>query len=94
MHLFFIKLNNDTNLFYFKNTKALVAHIPMPGHPIGESLMEETLTNVTKIIEAIAENDVIFLLLDTREARWMPTLIAAHYGKVHSQYLNSLVPTG
>lgn len=54
----------------------------MPGHPIGESLKEETIANIQKITQAIAEHDVIFLLLDTREARWLPTLIAAHYGKV------------
>ncbi|XP_047505868.1 ubiquitin-like modifier-activating enzyme ATG7 [Pieris napi] len=57
-------------------------HIPMPGHPIGESLKEETISNIKQIIDAIQEHDVIFLLLDTREARWLPTLIAAHYGKI------------
>ncbi|KAI5631003.1 thiF family domain-containing protein [Phthorimaea operculella] len=64
------------------NTKGIVAHIPMPGHPIGESLKEETITNINTIIDAIADHDVIFLLLDTREARWLPTLIGAHYGKI------------
>lgn len=63
-------------------SKGIAAHIPMPGHPVGESLKEETINNIKIITEAIAEHDVIFLLLDTREARWLPTLIAAHYGKV------------
>ncbi|KAL0821147.1 hypothetical protein ABMA28_005766 [Loxostege sticticalis] len=63
-------------------SKGIAAHIPMPGHPIGESLKEETIANIQKITQAIAEHDVIFLLLDTREARWLPTLIAAHYGKI------------
>lgn len=54
----------------------------MPGHPIGEALKEETVANIEQLTTAIAEHDVIFLLLDTREARWLPTLIAAHYGKV------------
>ncbi|KAF9823835.1 hypothetical protein SFRURICE_013372 [Spodoptera frugiperda] len=62
-------------------SKGIAAHIPMPGHPVGESLKEETINNIKIITEAIAEHDVIFLLLDTREARWLPTLIAAHYGK-------------
>ncbi|XP_053611614.1 ubiquitin-like modifier-activating enzyme ATG7 [Plodia interpunctella] len=63
-------------------TKGLPAHIPMPGHPVGDSLREETISNVKILTDAITEHDVIFLLLDTREARWLPTLIAAHYGKI------------
>lgn len=63
-------------------SKAIVAHIPMPGHPIGESLEEETINNIKVITQAIAKHDVIFLLLDTREARWLPTLLGAYYGKV------------
>ncbi|KAG6441549.1 hypothetical protein O3G_MSEX001900 [Manduca sexta] len=64
------------------NSKGIAAHIPMPGHPVGESLKDETVSNIKFITEAIAEHDVVFLLLDTREARWLPTLIAAHYGKI------------
>nr|XP_026493535.1 ubiquitin-like modifier-activating enzyme ATG7 [Vanessa tameamea] len=63
-------------------SKGLVFHIPMPGHPIGESLKDETVTNIELLTEAIKDHDVIFLLLDTREARWLPTLISAHYGKI------------
>lgn len=63
-------------------TKGLAAHIPMPGHPVGESLKKETISNIQLITEAISDHDVIFLLLDTREARWLPTLIAAHLGKI------------
>ncbi|KAJ0175077.1 hypothetical protein K1T71_009218 [Dendrolimus kikuchii] len=64
------------------NSKGIVAHIPMPGHPLGESLIDETIANIKILTEAIADHDVIFLLLDTREARWLPTLIATHYGKI------------
>ncbi|XP_075979519.1 autophagy-related 7 [Anticarsia gemmatalis] len=63
-------------------TKGIVAHIPMPGHPIGEALMEETITNIKVITEAIKEHDVIFLLLDTREARWLPTVLGTYYKKI------------
>ncbi|XP_050667264.1 ubiquitin-like modifier-activating enzyme ATG7 isoform X1 [Leptidea sinapis] len=60
----------------------LPMHIPMPGHPIGDSLKDETIRNIELIVKSIEEHDVIFLLLDTREARWLPTLLAAHYGKI------------
>ncbi|XP_045501214.1 ubiquitin-like modifier-activating enzyme ATG7 [Colias croceus] len=63
-------------------SNGLSVHIPMPGHPIGDSLKAETIANIKQIVEAIEEHDVIFLLLDTREARWLPTLLAAHYGKI------------
>lgn len=64
------------------NSKGIVAHIPMPGHPIGDSLKEETIGDIKRITEAISEHDVVFLLLDTREARWLPTLIAAQHRKI------------
>ncbi|XP_026750200.2 ubiquitin-like modifier-activating enzyme ATG7 [Galleria mellonella] len=74
--------DNLKNILPTVTAKGLVAHIPMPGHPIGESLKAETISNIKTITEAIADHDVIFLLLDTREARWLPTLVAAHYGKI------------
>uniref|UniRef100_S4NNC8 Autophagy-specific gene 7 protein n=1 Tax=Pararge aegeria TaxID=116150 RepID=S4NNC8_9NEOP len=64
------------------NTGGLIAHIPMPGHPVGESLKAETILNIERLTEEIRAHDVIFLLLDTREARWLPTLIAADLGKI------------
>ncbi|XP_045450095.1 ubiquitin-like modifier-activating enzyme ATG7 [Melitaea cinxia] len=63
-------------------SEGLSLHIPMPGHPIGESLKQETVSNIKLLTEAIENHDVIFLLLDTREARWLPTLISAYYGKI------------
>lgn len=58
----------------------------MPGYPVGEDLMEEMYNNVKLVTDAIVEHDVIFLLLDSREARWLPTVIAAVHGKVKKYY--------
>ncbi|KAI8434360.1 hypothetical protein MSG28_012421 [Choristoneura fumiferana] len=63
-------------------SEGFALHIPMPGHPVGESLRPEAEAGVARLRELIASHDAVFLLLDTREARWLPTLIAAHYGKI------------
>ncbi|OWR49953.1 Autophagy-specific protein 7 isoform A [Danaus plexippus plexippus] len=74
--------NNMKLILPTVHTEGLVLHIPMPGHPIGEALKKETIHNIEVLTEAITKHDVVFLLLDTREARWLPTLIAASYGKI------------
>lgn len=57
-------------------------HIPMPGHPVGESMKAETLENLKIIEDLISSHDVVFLLTDSRESRWLPTLMGAHFDKV------------
>lgn len=54
----------------------------MPGHPVGDSLVDETKKNVEKLEELIDSHDVVFLLMDSRESRWLPTLIASSKKKV------------
>lgn len=54
----------------------------MPGHPVGDSLLEQTKENVDKLIDLISENDVIFLLMDSRESRWLPTVLGNTLDKV------------
>nr|XP_021186875.2 ubiquitin-like modifier-activating enzyme ATG7 [Helicoverpa armigera] len=63
-------------------SEGIVAHIPMPGHPIGDAMTDETVDNVKRIAQAVDDHDVLFLLLDSREARWLPTLLGNHYGKI------------
>lgn len=58
----------------------------MPGHPVGESLLMQTMKEIDKLTELIQNNDIIFLLLDSREGRWLPTLIAASKQKVIVQF--------
>ena len=51
--------------------------IPMPGHPVSPSLETSVRGAYDKLEQLIEENDVIFLLMDSRESRWLPTLMAA-----------------
>ncbi|XP_065094388.1 ubiquitin-like modifier-activating enzyme ATG7 isoform X2 [Ochlerotatus camptorhynchus] len=56
--------------------------IPMPGHPVGESQFTETNEALENLENLIKEHDVIFLLTDSRESRWLPTMLAAYHEKL------------
>lgn len=56
--------------------------IPMPGHCVTELNLESTKTTVQRLDELIEQSDCIFLLMDTRESRWLPTLLAQVHNKV------------
>lgn len=57
--------------------------IPLPGRTlIDENAKEIYLEKVEKLEKLITENDVVFLLTDSRESRWLPTLLAKKLGKI------------
>lgn len=57
-------------------------NIPMPGHPVPPELLSSTKQAVSDLENLFNEHDVIFLLMDSRESRWLPTLLGAAKGKV------------
>lgn len=63
-------------------SKGFVMQIPMPGHTIGESLKQSTIEDLERIISMIDEHDVLFLLTDSRESRWLPTMLGAYKKKI------------
>ncbi|KAK5645056.1 hypothetical protein RI129_006356 [Pyrocoelia pectoralis] len=68
-------VENLQKIFPGVHTKGYDFTIPMPGHPIGEAFLEQTKTNVETLTDLISSHDIIFLLMDSRESRWLPTLL-------------------
>ena len=62
------------------DSKGYVFSVPMAGHPI----MNETSAKADFITleQLIKEHDAIFLLMDTRESRWLPTVMGKASGKI------------
>lgn len=54
----------------------------MPGHPIAPAVLEQTKADVKHLEQLIEEHDVVYLLMDSRESRWLPTVIGASKRKV------------
>lgn len=54
----------------------------MPGHPIPSSSVDATRADVAQLARLVDEHDVLFLLMDSRESRWLPTVLGAANGKV------------
>ncbi|KAK9296789.1 hypothetical protein QLX08_009310 [Tetragonisca angustula] len=64
------------------NAEGVILHIPMPGHVVGESMLDSTKKSLEKLEELVENSDVVFLLLDSREARWLPTVLCAAKNKI------------
>ncbi|KAI5093462.1 ubiquitin-like modifier-activating enzyme ATG7, partial [Silurus meridionalis] len=66
------------------NAKGFNMSIPMPGHPVSfsEVTIAQAQKDVEQLEELISSHDVVFLLMDTRESRWLPTVIAASQRKL------------
>jgi ubiquitin-like modifier-activating enzyme ATG7 len=56
--------------------------IPMPGHAYDEKITSTLNETVQQLDQLIQDSDVIFLLTDTRESRWLPTVMAAVHDKI------------
>ncbi|KAK8206274.1 autophagy-related protein 7 [Phyllosticta capitalensis] len=57
-----------------------VMSVPMAGHPVVDET--KTLADFERLKALIDEHDVIFLLMDTRESRWLPTVMGKAAGKI------------
>lgn len=68
------------------DSNGVVMTIPMPGHPLSAADIEDHGefggTLITKLDYLIKSHDVCYLLTDSREARWLPTLLCSLYDKL------------
>ncbi|EES03274.2 hypothetical protein BDA96_03G237900 [Sorghum bicolor] len=56
--------------------------IPMPGHPVSPGEAAGVLQDCERLKELVASHDAVFLLTDTRESRWLPTLLCTNENKI------------
>lgn len=75
--LFYVKNKHNTVFLHSCYVKVLIMKCVIP-----ESTLDQVKAEVEKLEELFESHDVIFLLLDTREARWLPTLLGASKRKV------------
>lgn len=54
--------------------------VPMLGHPFTDEA--QTRSDLEKLEKLVEAHDVIFLLMDTRESRWLPTVMGKAAGKI------------
>jgi hypothetical protein len=56
----------------------------MPGHPIPPGSEEQTKADVTVLENLVDTHDAVFLLMDSRESRWLPTVLGSAKGKART----------
>lgn len=60
-------------------SRGIMLSIPMPGHPEDDTSIAKSVETLDTLIK---ETDVVYILTDTRESRWLPTVIAAAHNKL------------
>ncbi|KAL6714659.1 Autophagy protein 7 [Lecanora helva] len=62
------------------DSKGYVITVPMAGHPVMDE--DSSKSDFETLKRLVDEHDVIFLLMDTRESRWLPTVMGKATGKI------------
>jgi ubiquitin-like modifier-activating enzyme ATG7 len=75
-------VKNLKNLVPSLNLSSHSFKIPMPGHFCTDKMIDEEFQNLQKLEELVSSHDIIFNILDTREARYFPTLFSSIYNKL------------
>ena len=64
----------------------------MPGHPVPPANVDQTKQDVATLEKLIDDHDVVYLLMDSRESRWLPTVIGAAKRKASQLSLRTDAP--
>ncbi|KAE8224663.1 hypothetical protein CF319_g2469 [Tilletia indica] len=66
------------------NAKGLKLSIPMPGHPVPPTpdARAQAKKDISTLEALIDSHDAVFLLMDSRESRWLPTMLCAAKNKI------------
>lgn len=56
--------------------------VPMAGHPFTDAQESGVRGDYENLKTLFEEHDAIFLLMDTRESRWLPTVMGKSMGKI------------
>jgi len=56
--------------------------IPMPGHAVSAGEVDSVRQSIATLTKLVQEHDFVFLLMDSRESRWLPTLLTSAFRKV------------
>lgn len=75
-------VDNLKHIFPGMEAKGIHMSIPMPGHSVAPSEEINVMEDVMQLKKLVDEHDIVFLLTDTRESRWLPTLLCASANKV------------
>lgn len=65
----------------------------MPGHPIPPASIEKVRKDYEQLEGLIDSHDVVFLGMDSRESRWLPTVMGAAKGKVSERTFLAFIAT-
>lgn len=63
-------------------SRGVTLAVPMPGHLLEDSQVAEVKKSIEQLDELISSHDVVFLLTDSRESRWLPTVLCAARNKL------------
>ncbi len=64
------------------DAQGLVLNIPMPGHTTHSGGSKSSEDEYNEFFRLVNDHSIIFLLTDSRESRWLPTVIGVATGKL------------